>query len=342
MLAAAADEPADGPRLRTLVVLGADPLTDFPDRRLAERAFEGADFVVSVASSPGPVTERADVVLPAAEAHERPGTTTNIEGRISRLGQKLVSPGQSWPDWMIASELAVHLDGDLGLDSVSAVWDEVERLAPAYRGITRAVLDSPGAADGVVAPVPTTGVSISRGTPAAPLDPIAFPGVESVERQGAPPRAGLAGAPTAGRAAVSGAGSDAHDGDPVRPALLAGPVDLVVPSVPASDRYSLRLVAARSLYDLGEAVSAVPALAGLVGTAPLRVHPLDLDELGIPAGGTVRIRTATASAVLTAVADASLPRRAVAADFNVPLDQGTIADLIEVGAPVVELRMETP
>jgi hypothetical protein len=72
------------------------------------------------------------------------------------------------------------------------------------------------------------------------------------------------------------------------------------------------------------------------------VHPLDLDELGIPAGGTVRIRTATASAVLTAVADASLPRRAVAADFNVPLDQGTIADLIEVGAPVVELRMETP
>ncbi|HEV3366136.1 MAG TPA: NADH-quinone oxidoreductase subunit NuoG [Acidimicrobiales bacterium] len=342
MLAAAADEPADGPRLRTLVVLGADPLTDFPDRRLAERAFEGADFVVAVASSPGPVTERADVVLPAAEAHERPGTTTNIEGRISRLGQKLVSPGQSWPDWMIASELAVHLDGDLGLESAAAVWDEVERLAPAYRGITRAALDSPGAADGVVAPVPTTGVSISRGTPAAPLDPIAFPGVESVERQGAPPRAGLAGAPTAGRAALSGAGSDAHEGDPVRPAVLAGRVDLAVPSVPASDRYSVRLVAARSLYDLGEAVSAVPALAGLVGTAPLRVHPLDLDELGIPAGGTVRIRTATASAVLTAVADASLPRRAVAADFNVPLDQGTIADLIEVGAPVVELRMETP
>ncbi len=342
LAAAAADEPADGPRLRALVVLGADPLTDFPDRRLAERALEGADFVVSVASSPGPVTERADVVLPAAEAHERPGTTTNIEGRISRLGQKLVSPGQSWPDWMIASELAMHLDGDLGLESVAAVWDEVERLAPAYRGISRAVLDSPGAADGVVAPVPTSGVSISRRAPAAPLDPIAFPGVESVERQGAPPRAGLAGTPTAGHAALSGAGSNAHDGDPVRPAVLAGPVDLAVPSVPPSDRYSMRLVAARSLYDLGEAVSAVPALAGLVGTAPLRVHPLDLDELGIPAGGSVRIRTASASAVLTAVADASLPRRAVAADFNVPLDQGTIADLIEVGAPVVELRMESP
>ena len=115
-------------------MLGADPLTDFPDRRLAERALDGAEFVVAVASSPGSVTERADVVLPAAEAHERPGTTTNIEGRISRLGQKLVPPGQAWPDWMIAAELAVHLDADLGLDSVGDVWDEIERLAPAYRG----------------------------------------------------------------------------------------------------------------------------------------------------------------------------------------------------------------
>ena len=115
-------------------MLGADPLADFPDRRLAERALDGAEFVVAVASTPGPVTERADVVLPAAEAHERPGTTTNIEGRISRLGQKLVPPGQAWPDWMIAAELAVHLDGDLGLDSVGDVWDEIERLAPAYQG----------------------------------------------------------------------------------------------------------------------------------------------------------------------------------------------------------------
>jgi hypothetical protein len=42
------------------------------------------------------------------------------------------------------------------------------------------------------------------------------------------------------------------------------------------------------------------------------------------------------------VPDASLPRKVVAADFNVPLDEGTAADLIEHGSPVVELRMETP
>ena len=143
ILRSAAGDAESGPRVRTLVVLGADPLGRFPRPPVwPTRALDGAEFVVAVASAPGPITERADVVLPAAEAHERPGTTTNIEGRISRLGQKLVAPGQAWPDWMIAAELAVHLGADLGLDSVGAVWDEIERLAPAYRGITRAVLDA--------------------------------------------------------------------------------------------------------------------------------------------------------------------------------------------------------
>ncbi len=337
--AAAADDPAGGSRVRALVALGSDPLSDFPDRRLAERAFSRAEFVVAVATAPGAVTVRADVVLPATEAHERPGTTTNIEGRISRLGQKLVAPGQAWPDWMIASELAIHLGGDLGLDSVGEVWDEIERLAPAYRGITRAVLDAPGAGDGIVAPLRASAVTISRRQGSTPLDPIAVPGVESVERQGAPPRAGLAEPPSAGL------GTDPDDAagveaGPSRPASLAGPVDLAVPHVSPNDRYSLRLVAARVLYDQGAAVSAVPALAGLVSPAPLRANPLDLDDLGLSSGGSVRVRTATASATLTVVPDGSLPRNVVAVDFNVPLDQGTAGDLIDTDAPVVELRME--
>ncbi len=340
ILRAAAGETDGGTQIRSLIVLGADPLTDFPDRRLAERALAGAEFVVAVASSPGAVTERADVVLPAAEAHERPGTTTNLEGRISRLGQKLVPPGQAWPDWMIAAELAVHLEGDLGLDSVGDVWDEIERLAPAYKGVTRAVLDALGAADGVVVPLTASPVSIGRR--AAPLDPIAVPGVESVERQGAPPRAGLAEPPTAGL----GEGQDERPSDssdaPTRPGLLALPLDLDVPRISPVDGYSMRLVATRSLYDLGAAVSAVPALAGLVASAPLRVNPHDLDDLGVSAGGSVRLRTEHGSLVAAAVPDSSLPRKVVAADFNVPLDEGTVADLIDIGAPVVEVRMETP
>ena len=342
ILAAAAGEAPEGAPLGSLVVLGADPVGDFPDRGLAQRGLDGAGFVVAVASTPGSVTDAADVVLPAAEAHERPGTTTNLEGRVSRLGQKLVPPGQAWPDWMIAAELAVHLDADLGLDSVGDVWDEVERYAPAYRGITRAVLDGPGAGDGVVAPLSARAVAIGRKGSLAPLDPIAVPGVESVERQGAPPRAGLAESPTAGLGTGRTTEDAEADGSPRRPPPLAGPVDLDVPHVVPNDRYSLRLVASRVLYDQGVAVTSVPALAGLVATAPLRAHPLDLDELGVAPGGKVRVRTASVATVLTVVADDSLPRQVVAADFNVPLDEGTIADLIDATAPVVELRLESP
>ncbi len=350
-----AGEADGGPPVRALIVLGAEPSHDFPDRRLVERALAGTEFIVAVASSPGPLTERADVVLPAAEAHERPGTTTNIEGRVSRLGQKLVPPGQAWPDWMIASELAVHLGADLGLDSVGDVWDEVERVAPAYRGITRSLLDMPGASDGVVAPLAARSVSIGRRGTVSPLDPIAFPGVESVERQGAPPRSGLAESPTAGRLGsgteagtepAQGSGG-AAEAESVSPPAVTVPVVFDVPRVGPVDGYSLRLVAGRVLYDTGSAVGAAPALAGLVAVSPLRVNPRDLDDLGVTPGGSVKLRTASASVVVTAVPDPSLPRRVVSADFNVPLDgpdpaAGTIADLMVVGPALVEVRMETP
>ncbi len=336
ILAAAAGDQAQGAPVTALVLLGSDPLTDFPDRRLARRALASAGFVVAVATAPGDVLEHADVVLPAAEAHERPGTTTNIEGRISRVGQKLVPPGQAWPDWMIAGELAVHLGHDLGFDTVGAVWDEIERVAASHRGITRSVLDAAGAADGVVAPLGVSPVTLAR---RPPLDPVAVPGVESVERQGASLQAGLAASPGTGVPGVDAGAPSA--GGPTRPPLLAGVPDLDVPHVSPADGYSVRLVASRVLYDGGSAVEAVPALAGLITEGVLRVNPHDLDDLGIGAGGQVRLRSATASLEVPVAPDPSLPRKVVAADVNVPLGDGTVGDLIDRAFPVVDLRMES-
>ncbi|HEY1466895.1 MAG TPA: molybdopterin-dependent oxidoreductase, partial [Acidimicrobiales bacterium] len=333
---------AEAGHLGALVLLGADPRTDFPDRGLAQRALDNIDFIVSIATSPDASTAHADVVLPVAADHERPGTTTNIEGRISRVGQKLVAPGQAWADWVIAAELAAHLDGDLGLGSLSEVWDEIERLAPAYRGITGTVLEGAASVDGIVAPLTATPVELSRRRPAAPLDPIAVPGVESVERQGAPPRAGFAEFPTAetaaGHLAPNGNGHDAA----ARPALIRGPMELAPPRVPVTDSYSHRLVAGRRLYDHGAAVSSIPSLAGLVGASLLRANPHDLDDLGVAAGGRVRVKTARTSAVVEVAPDPTLLRRVVAVDFNVPLGDGTAGDLIDSTLPVTELRMETP
>ena len=309
-------------RVRALVLLGADLLGDFPDHDLATRGLAAAEFVVAVTGHASATVDQADVVLPAAVEHERPGTTTNIEGRVTRLGQKLVPPGLAWPDWMIATELAGALGADLGVGSLADLWSEIESVAPAYAGLTLAVLDSSGAHDGVLAPLGAAGSGSSQRS-VEPNDPMATPGVESVERQGAPPRVGLAASPEveedrerAGSAPV-GDGAAAPAG--TKPSALTGVPAGEVPHIPPIDSYSLRLVSSRQLYDRGIALAGSPSLAGLVPTAVARANPYDLDRLGLTTGDPVRVRSARGSLVLPADADAGVPRGVVAVDFNLPL-----------------------
>ena len=182
---------AGAPAVTALVLLGADPLSDFPDHEVAKKALSSGHFVVAVTGHPSQsVDAYADVVLPCSVAHERPGTTTNLEGRVSRLGPKVTAPGFAWSDWMIAAEVAYTLGGDLGASSRVDLTEELALAAPAYAGLTEDVLQSDAAHDGLVVPLRD---DARRSADVEPIDPVALPGVESVERQGAPPRVGTGG-----------------------------------------------------------------------------------------------------------------------------------------------------
>jgi len=332
--------------MRAVVLVGADPLGDFPDRTLAEEALQHAGLVVAVDALLSASSALADVVLPVASAHERSGSTTNIEGRVTRLSPKLVPPGQAWPDWMVAAELAVRLGGDLGVTSATELWDEIERVAPSHAGITRDVLEAPGARDGIVAPLPASPVRLSR-RGVAPIDPVATPGIEAVERQGAPPRAGLAeplgGEDAEAGEAVAGNGS----GGARRPALLRWPQAVDTPAVAAPDASSLRLVSARTLYDAGMTVGACPGLAGLAAAPVLAANPLDLDGLGVAGGDAVRVRSARGSVVLEVLSDTAVVRGTAAVAFNLEPGAGDgvpgaggAGSLIDAGETVVDVRLE--
>src|SRR5205085_10289254 len=99
-----------------------------PAGELANRALTAWRTVIAVDTFLTASSRQAAVVLAAAGYAETGGTTTNVEGRISLLEQKITPPGTARADWMIAAELAFRLGADLQLESTDDIWDEVEEF----------------------------------------------------------------------------------------------------------------------------------------------------------------------------------------------------------------------
>jgi len=174
-------EAAAANRIQAMVLLGADPTSDFPDRTLARRALAGVGFTVVVDLFLTDAALHADVVLPVSSWGERPGTTTNIEGRVTRLGQKVTGAGTTRPDWMVAVELALRMGADLGFDTLDGIAAEIAALAPSHLGLTPDRLAQSSARDGLVVPLPDGAeygaevppqLTFGGAEPAGPLRPV--------------------------------------------------------------------------------------------------------------------------------------------------------------------------
>ena len=321
---------ADGSQT-ALVLLGADPLSDFPDAALAEQAMSSSAKVIAIVGHGSGSLAHADVVLPASVAHERIGSTTNIEGRVSALSQKVMAPGLAWPDWMIATELSAVLGQDLGFGTCEEVTDVIAASVPTHTGATAALLASAPAADGVV--VPLSGVMPAA---RAALDPTAVPGISSPDTVGLASFAG----------ATSSDATSTITGTGVAGISLSdlGAVDLIDP--PAPDSYSLRLVSTRTLYDGGSQVLASHSMAGLRPSAVANVNPYDLDRLGVTTGDEVRLRTPRATLIIKVAPDEGTLRGTVRMDFGVGVEgsdvhSNAVASLIDATSAVTDVRMES-
>ncbi len=143
-------EAAANGKIDVLVLLGADPLADFPDTDLATRALAGARAVIAIDRFLTPSAQQADVVLAAAGPAEVDGTTTNVEGRVSTVARKITPPGTARDDWMLAAELSRLLGTDLGLESPAQILDEIAALAPSHASATPAAVHASGGRDGLL------------------------------------------------------------------------------------------------------------------------------------------------------------------------------------------------
>lgn len=129
-------------KLDLLILLGADPLNDCPDAGLARRALAGARRVISIDAFMSASSRHADLVFAAAAFGEKRGTTTNLEGRVFRLEQKVTVTGSARPDWMIAVELALMLGHDLGFSSIDEATAAIAANVSAYADATAAAVDA--------------------------------------------------------------------------------------------------------------------------------------------------------------------------------------------------------
>jgi NADH-quinone oxidoreductase subunit G len=325
---------ADG-NLEVLVLLGADPLGDFPDAALAKRALDTVPTVIAIDGFLSSSTQRADVFLPCTLWGEKAGTVTNNEGRVQRVGRKVAPEGTAMDDWRIAVELAARLGTDIDLATVDEITDELAGVAPAFAGVGSALMKR--ARDGAVLPLREhhdelvlrardLSILADDGSGTS-WDPIKVEGVIPAEAEEEPAEAHVVDeAKEAARAADAPA---LHEWKATAPSVES----------PGRDAYALRLVASHTLYDEGRIVRETPVLSKVRRARLLRVNPADLGRLGVESGGSVKVTSARGSQTLTALADENVPPGAAHVAFSA--DGEGVATLIDASAPVTDLRVES-
>ncbi len=163
-------EAARDGKLKSLAILGANPLAHFPDRALVEAAFAKVEFLVVGDLFPTATASAATLLLPVCGPFEKTGTTTNIDGERLIVEAALMAPDGVYSDLEIlvgfAEALGVEIPEPNAIESavatalaargssglVNASLFRADEIAPSLRedevfeGLGTAAFDAPFAA----------------------------------------------------------------------------------------------------------------------------------------------------------------------------------------------------
>jgi len=126
---------ADG-KIKALFLNCCDPLVDFPDRALAERALENVDFLAVHHFKEVEANQYASVVLPAQSWADRECAFTNVDGRVQRCSQALSPVGDAKASWRMFAEIALRIRPFMPPFGPEAVMAEIASVVPAYADCT--------------------------------------------------------------------------------------------------------------------------------------------------------------------------------------------------------------
>jgi len=122
--------------IKTLYIMGENPLVSDPDARHVARALRKLDLLVVQDIFLTETGRLAHVVLPGASFAEKMGTYTNTERRV-QLSRRAIPPLEgTLPDWKIICEVCSRAGYPMNYNSPIDILDEINRVTPSYAGIT--------------------------------------------------------------------------------------------------------------------------------------------------------------------------------------------------------------
>ncbi|GAB2843022.1 hypothetical protein GCM10027074_06930 [Streptomyces deserti] len=130
-----------GTDIRSLLLMGSNPVVSAPRAAHIEERFRSLDFLAVCDVVLSETAALADVVLPVTQWAEETGTTTNLEGRVLLRRQAITPPAGVRSDLHVLHELAARLGVEKGFPTdPEEVFEELRRASaggPAdYSGIT--------------------------------------------------------------------------------------------------------------------------------------------------------------------------------------------------------------
>jgi len=272
-------------RIRSLYILGEDPVMSDPDTKHIRHCLEEIDFLVLQEIFPSETAAYADVLLPGISFVEKTGTFTNTERRVQMVNKAIEPLGEARPDWWITSEIAKRiLNGSrerVPFEAPYSGWDyrdtseimsEINALTPSYGGITHERLLK---GERLQWPCPT---AEHPGTPVL------------------------------------------HTKQFTRGKGKFMPIDHVPPAERPDDEYPMVMSTGRVLYHWhgGQMTRRAKGLMEVYVEALVELNPSDAEKLGVNGNKTLRITSRRGSIVAQAWVTDRVPPGMVYANFHFP------------------------
>lgn len=130
--------------VKSLYIIGENPLVSDPDLNHVEESIANLDFLVVQDIFLTETAKRADVVLPSACFAEKDGTFSNTDRQVQRIRKAVEAPGIARSDWEIICDLSQRMGYDMPYEDSASIMKEIADVTPSYGGITYERIETHG------------------------------------------------------------------------------------------------------------------------------------------------------------------------------------------------------